>query len=113
MIDRAELMSGLYIFKITNPSCRQAANQSCKVSLSSSISHSYPSIFNSSVNNVDEIMLSHYPPGHPNFMYLEKMFLPIFINKYPNISILKSVNFQNTLEPIPLRFHTCLLVHLP
>ena len=29
-------------------------------------------------------MLWHYRPGHPNFMYLAKMFPPLFINKNPN-----------------------------
>lgn len=84
-IGSAELKSGLYIF---NSPSRQATNQGCKASLSLSkslsIYHSYPSIFNSNVNNEDEIMLWHFRLGHPNFMYLAKMFPALFINKNSN-----------------------------
>ena len=41
----------------------------------------HSSIFDSYVNNMDEVMLWHFNLGHPNFVYLEKMFPQLFINK--------------------------------
>ena len=85
-IGSAELVSGLYLFRANNPPSRQAGYSSCNMStsVSKSLSSLHSSIFNSSVNNVDEIILRHFRLGHPNFVYLEKIFSKLFINKKPN-----------------------------
>ena len=41
------------------------------------------SILDSCVNKDNKVMLWHYRLGHPNFMYLEKLFPFLFINKSP------------------------------
>lgn len=85
-IGNAELVSGLYLFRTNNPPNRQAGYSSCNMStsVSKSLSSLHSSIFNSSVNNVDKIMLWHFRLGHPNFVYLGKIFPKLFINKKPN-----------------------------
>ena len=85
-IGSAELVSGLYLFRANNPPNRQAGYSSCNMStsVSKSLSSLHSSIFHSSVNNVDEIMLWHFRLGHPNFVYLGKIFPKLFINKKPN-----------------------------
>ena len=73
MIGSAKMCSGLYILQDDISS----AIKSQKFSLFSSNNHP--------VSNKDsDIMLWHYRLGHPNFMYLSKMFPSLFINKSPN-----------------------------
>ena len=76
MIGNAEICSGLYLLKGDTPLRRQTQNASC-VSLKSQ------SILDSCVNKDNEVMLWHYRLGHPNFIYLEKLFPSLFINKTP------------------------------
>ncbi|KAH9717287.1 retrovirus-related pol polyprotein from transposon RE1 [Citrus sinensis] len=58
-IGSAELVSGLYLFRANDPPSRQTGYSSCNMStsVSKSLLSLHSSIFNSSVNNVDEIML--------------------------------------------------------
>ncbi|KAL5851107.1 hypothetical protein ACOSQ3_006225 [Xanthoceras sorbifolium] len=60
-IGSAELCSGLYLLKVEGTSTRQALQVMS--------------------NSDSEIMLYHYRLGHPNFMYLEKLFPSLFKNK--------------------------------
>ncbi|RYG47403.1 MAG: hypothetical protein EOO01_14865, partial [Chitinophagaceae bacterium] len=69
MIGSARERLGLYILNQepqTNPRCLVSNSQS----------------LNS--NEDDDIMLWHFRLGHLNFMYLQKMFPALFINKNPN-----------------------------
>lgn len=43
----------------------------------------------------DPIMLWHYHLGHPNFLYLHRMFPSLFQNKSQHSFIAKCVNYQN------------------
>ena len=90
-IGSTELVSSLYLFRINNPSSRPVNYSSCKMSTSMS-KNLHSSIFNSCVNNMDEVMLWHFRLGHPNFVYLEKMFPQLFINK--NLSSFHCQNNQ-------------------
>ena len=66
-IGSAELCSGLYLLNgVSNAS--------------SSPVHPH-SGFSSRVNNESEIMLWHFRLGHPNFVYLAKLFPALFVNK--------------------------------
>ena len=73
-IGSAKMCSGLYLLKDDTPLRRQAQNAIC-------VSPKGQSALNSCVNKDSEIMLWHYRLGHPNFMYLEKLFPSLFINK--------------------------------
>ena len=74
------MCSGLYLFKI--PQLGEAFVGSKNLPTSQSISSFSPKyVFNSSVNKDSEVMLWHYRLGHPNFLYLEKLFPHLFINK--------------------------------
>ena len=70
MIGSAKMCSGLYILQDYTPSVRITP----KFSLFS--------LNNQSISNKDsDIMLWHYRLGHPNFLYLSKMFPSLFTNK--------------------------------
>ena len=70
-IGSVELSDGLYLLKDDSPLRRQAQNAICM-----------PVISQSDLNSFDnKVMLWHYRLGHPNFMYLEKLFPSLFINK--------------------------------
>jgi len=74
------MCSGLYLFKI--PQLGEAFVGSKNLPTSQSISSFSPKyVFNSSVNKDSEVMLWHYRLGHPNFLYLERLFPHLFINK--------------------------------
>ena len=79
-IGSAELCSGLYLLKSDQSSFIQDSRANCAKSKSLS-TNSPHSIVSPSINNDNEIVLLHYRPGHPNFMYLAKIFLNLFINK--------------------------------
>ena len=76
MIGNVEMCSRLYLLKGDTPLRRRTQNASC-VSLKSR------SILDFCVNKDNEVMLWHYRLGHPNFIYLEKLFSSLFINKRP------------------------------
>ena len=76
MIGSAEMCSRLYLLKGDTPLRRQTQNASC-------VSFKSLSILDSCVNKDNEVTLWHYRLGHPNFMYLEKLFSSLFINKRP------------------------------
>ena len=71
-IGSVEMCFGLYLLKRAN---------SPKASCSSFTSQSSLSCFNKD----SDVMLWHYRLGHPNFMYLEKLFPSLFINKSPKL----------------------------
>ena len=62
---------------------------------------------------MDEVMFWHFCLGHPNFVYLEKMFPQLFIIKIQVLFIVKSVSLLNIDEQIVLQFLSYLLVHSP
>ena len=74
MIGNAEMCSGLYLLKIEVYPERQPQTAEF-VSLKSQFNS------NSRLNNDSVIMLWHYRLGHPNFVYLEKLFPVLFDNK--------------------------------
>ena len=76
MIGNAELCSGLYLLKIEGCPERQPQTAQC-VSLKSKSSSC------SRTNNDSAIILWHYRLGHPNFLYLKKIFPALFGNKNP------------------------------
>ena len=76
MIGNAEMCSRLYVLKDDTPLRRQTQNASC-------VSFKSLSILDSCVNKDNEVTLWHYRLGHPNFIYLEKLFSSLFINKSP------------------------------
>ena len=77
------------------PQSRQAQNAKC-------VSFKGQSVSNPSVNKDSEIMLWHYRVGHPNFMYLEKLFPSLFRNRSPkffNCEICQLVKHTRTNYP--------------
>ena len=73
-IGSVKMCSGLYLLKDDAPIRRQSQNAICVPSKSRSS-------LNSHVNKDSKVMLWHYRLSHPNFMYLEKLFIYLFINK--------------------------------
>ncbi|KAL5808353.1 hypothetical protein ACOSQ3_029044 [Xanthoceras sorbifolium] len=73
MIDSAKMCSRLYLLKIEGTLTTQALQvmlRDTNTTMSSS-------------SNNSEIMLYHYRLGHPNFLYLEKLYPSLFKNKNP------------------------------
>ena len=79
-IGSAEACSGFYLLHNNSSLEKQAQTASCAPVLSQS-NKNLSLTCNS--NNDSEVMLWHYRLGHPNFVYLEKLFLTLFINKNP------------------------------
>ena len=77
-IGNAKMCSGLYLLEVNDPPQGSTHHSDCSVS-SSPISLSV-----SQSNNDSAVMLWHYRLGHPNFLYLEKLFPSLFHNKNPN-----------------------------
>lgn len=73
-IGTAELRSGLYILE-ADP----ALNLQCNSTQQSALQNKNRTIS----NKESTVMLWHYRLGHPNFLYLEKLFPELFINKSP------------------------------
>ncbi|KAK2655514.1 hypothetical protein Ddye_008566 [Dipteronia dyeriana] len=69
MIGTAELRSGLYILDVDS-----SLNMQC-------LSTKQLASQNNSRTSLNRVMLWHYRLGHPNFLYLEKLFPNLFINK--------------------------------
>ena len=76
-IGSAKLCSRLYLLKAPSPLVGHQLNSKCQ-----SVK-SLKSCFHSNKDN--EVMLRHYQLGHPNFMYLRRLFSSQFINKNPNL----------------------------
>ena len=70
MMDNAKECVSLYLLKAPDNPKKQAQ-------VASSIS--FP-LFSKSSNNNSAIMLWHYKLGHPNFLYLKKLFPTLFDN---------------------------------
>ena len=77
-IGSAKMCSGLYLLEVNDPPQGATHHFDCSMS-SSPISLSV-----SQSNNDSAIMLWPYRLGHPNFLYLEKLFPSLFHNKNPN-----------------------------
>jgi len=73
-IGSAKMCSGLYLLKNEIPLRRQTQNRSY-------VSSKGQSALNFYVNKDSEVLLWHYRLGHPNFMYLERLFPSFFSNK--------------------------------
>ena len=76
MIGSAKEYSGLYLLTSTDSPSTQALKVGSP-SPNCSFNVTYPSFNN-------DAMLWHFRLGHPNFMYLEKLFPLLFKNKSPN-----------------------------
>ena len=77
IINNAKLCAGLYLLRVNNsPTTSECKNlrvkSHCQFSSFESIDHS---------NKVSTVMMWHYSPGYPNFLYLECLFPSLFINK--------------------------------
>ena len=86
VIGSAELRGGLYLLKESTPLRRQVPLPIC---FSESVSNSVHFVSNSVSNSVSisvesQVMLWHFRIGHRNFVYLEKLFPYLFINKKSN-----------------------------
>ena len=86
VIGSAELRGGLYLLKESTPLRRQVPPPSY---VSESVSNSVHSVSNSVSNSVSmsvesQVMLWHFRLGHPNFVYLEKLFPHLFIKEKSN-----------------------------
>ena len=84
MIGNAKVYKGLYLLQANeypNPNHSQGNN-----SQAYSIQHSNYVLSIRSDNRNDVILLWHYRLGHPNFVYLEKMF-PSLLNKNSKSSV--------------------------
>jgi hypothetical protein len=73
-IGSAKMCSGLYLLKSEIPLRRQTQTRSY-------VSSKGQSALNFHVNKDSEVLLWHYHLGHPNFMYLERLFPSFFSNK--------------------------------
>ncbi|KAL5840582.1 hypothetical protein ACOSQ4_013190 [Xanthoceras sorbifolium] len=73
-IGNARMREGLYILQEDN-SARKGSQPREYVSFKSQVTESV------TLNKNNAIMLWHFRLGHPNFMYLEKLFPNLFINK--------------------------------
>lgn len=76
-IDSARECSGLYLITRNNSPSGQALQVGSPSFQSSLFNVSIPSLNN-------EVVLWHFRLGHPNFMYLEKLFPLLFKNKSPS-----------------------------
>ena len=81
-IGSARMCSGLYFLKIDEPPRKKTHNAVC-VESKSHPNKSLVSVEDS--NKEGAIMLWHYRLGHPNFLYLQKPFPSLFINKNPKL----------------------------
>ena len=75
-IDSARMYAGLYLLRNNLP--LQSRAQKAVF-----LEPKGQSVFNNYVIQDSNVMLWHYRLGHPNFMYLEKLFPSLFINKNP------------------------------
>ena len=74
-IGSAKMVDGLYQL----PACRSEFRQTPRVASLSTQGDPLNS------NKESEVMLSHFRLGHPNFVYLKKLFPSLFINKKPSL----------------------------
>ncbi|XP_073119427.1 uncharacterized protein [Henckelia pumila] len=99
-IGNAKECSGLYLLEANNSSKGKGPNSSCLVS----VSQDQTSIFQKKEN---DIMLWHYRLGHPNFMYLKKLFPSLFINKNSNEFTCEICQFakhvRNSYQALPYK----------
>lgn len=80
MIGSVDFCAGLYLLKVHHPSTmRLASPNESGLSFQCQSLPGIESINQSNKNSA--IMLWHYRLGHPNFMYLQKLFPSLFINK--------------------------------
>ena len=77
-IGSAKVCSGVYLLKVGESPRRQTHN-AVHVESKSQSNKSSVSFENS--NKDSAIMLWHYRLGHPNFIYLKKLFPSLFVNK--------------------------------
>ena len=101
MIGNAKESKGLYWFRAAGKQDSQAHH----------VSFSTPDPrLNLSLDSNKEstIMLLHYCLGHPNFMYLSKMFPALFKNKNPKLS---NVRFANFLSIVVTLIHPKITNH--
>jgi len=103
-IGSAKMCSGLYLLKSEIP-LRQTQNISY-------VSSKGQSALNFHVNKDSEVLLWHYHLGHPNFMYLERLFHPSFLIKAYNPSNVKYVNSLNMFAVAIPPFHINHHIHL-
>ena len=87
MIGSAEMHSRLYFLNLPKSQTHNDGE-----SQSNSCFHSIIK-----TNNDSDVMLWHYRLGHPNFLYLKRMFPSLFINKILNCSNMRYVSFLNRL----------------
>ena len=79
VIGSAEMHGGLYLLKGYQDLSKQVHHSNC---LSKSSFNSVSFVSNSVSMSVEsQVLLWHFRLGHPNFLYLEKMFPHLFINK--------------------------------
>ena len=78
MIGNAELCAGLYLFP---PDESQQEKPYTKLCVSPESQFPSMSVSSSLSNKDSAIMLLHYRLGHPNFLYLKRLFPSLFINK--------------------------------
>ena len=99
VIGNVELCGGLYLLK-----------ESTSLQKVPSRIYVFRSIFNSlSISNENEVVLWHFRLGHPNFVYLEKLFS--FNNRNPNLNIVKFVNLPSIRDMYIQAFHIHLHIH--
>lgn len=55
----------------------------------------FPSLSNPSITSNKDIMKHHLPLGHPNFLYVKRLFSSLFINKYVSSIQLDMCEFTN------------------
>ena len=98
VIGSAEMCSGLYLIKDHTSLDRQTLNANCVSSKSQFLSKFLS-------NKDHDIMLWHFRLGHPNFMYLEKLFPSMFINKssvYQLSNLLTCQTYPYQLSKYPI-----------
>lgn len=99
MIGSADYCAGLYLLKVHHSIKKSISSFQCQSTQSSeSISQS---------NSDSTIMLWHYRLGHPNFMYLKKLFPSLFINKNARLYQCETCQFakhtRTTYSPRPYK----------
>ncbi|KAL5563644.1 hypothetical protein UlMin_033391 [Ulmus minor] len=84
VIGSVELRGGLYFLKESNPLSRQVPPLNCVSESVFNSAHVISSHISNSMSVESQVMLWHFCLGHPNFVYLEKLFPHLFINKKSN-----------------------------
>jgi len=105
-IGNVKMCSRLYLLKNDTPQRKQVHNTIC-------IPSKGESALNSHVNKDNDVMLWHYCFGHPNFMYLEKLFPSLFITKNSKSFSCEIYQFLNIPIIAIQASHISHPVHLP